>query len=263
MDLGLKDRVAVVTGGSAGIGKATVEALLAEGCKVALCARNEDRLAEVANALRGQYGDSVLAVPCDVTNGESVSALHDAVLAKFGQVDILVNNAGRSHQSTFENTSDEEWREELELKYFSVIYPTRAFLPDMAASDIGNIVVVNSHFAREPGPGFVATSSARGGIQNLIRSMSQEFAAKGIRVNAILLGIVESDQWRRRYDALEDKTQSYEEWIGVQGAARNIPLGRFGKPEEPAAMVTFLASQKASYITGASVEVDGGTSHYV
>ena len=263
MDLGLKDKVAVVTGGSAGIGKATVAALRAERAKVAFCARGEERIAAVTSELDKIYSGNVVGLPCNVIDADSVKSFHDAVLAKFGQVDILVNNAGRSHQSTFETTSDEEWREELELKYFSVIYPTRAFLPHLEESESGAIVIVNSHFAREPGAAFVATSSARGGIQNLLRSMSREFAAKGIRVNGILLGIVESDQWRRRYDALEDKSETYEEWIGLAGRSRNIPLGRFGRPEEPAAMVTFLASPVASYITGASVEVDGGTSHYV
>ncbi|MDA0238801.1 MAG: SDR family oxidoreductase [Proteobacteria bacterium] len=263
MDLGLKDRVAVVTGGSAGIGKATVAALLADGAKVAFCARNTERIEAVLAEFQADYGDAVYAQACDVTDRGSVAALHDAVLKKFGAVDILINNAGRSRQSTYENTTDEEWMEELQLKYFSVLFPSQAFQPQLEASDCGAIVMVSSHLGREPGPGLVATSSARAGIQNLFRSMSRELAPKGIRVNSILLGIVESDQWRRRYDALNDKTRSYEEWIGGEGAKRGIPLGRFGQPHEPAAAVVFLASPVASYITGAALEVDGGTAHYV
>ena len=263
MDLGLKDKVAVVTGGSAGIGKATVTAFLEDGVRVAFCARNGERLVAAAKELSAIHGDAVFAHTCDVTDKQSVDAFHGLVLDKFGAVDILVNNAGRSHQSTFLNTSDEEWMEELQLKYFSVIYPTRAFLPELEASSAGAIVVVSSHLGREPGPRLVATSSARAGVQNLLRSMSRELAPKGIRVNSILLGVVNSDQWQRRYDALNDKDKSYEEWLVDQAQTHPIPLGRFGEPHEPAAAVVFLASPAASYICGAALEVHGGNAHYV
>ncbi len=263
MDLKLKDRVVVVTGGSAGIGRATVETLLAEGAKVTFCARNSERLETVLAELQAQHGDAVWAMPCDVQDTTAVTQFREAVLGWFGQVDCLVNNAGQARISTFADTEDDDWMDELQLKYFSVIRPTRAFLPELEQSPVGSVVVVSSLLARQPEPRLVATSSARAGVQNLLRSLSVEFAPKGIRVNSILIGTVESEQWRRRYEAQAPEGTSHNEWLLEQAKQRNIPLGRFGKPEEAAAAIAFLASPRAKFITGAALEVDGGVARYV
>ncbi|MDE0537655.1 MAG: SDR family NAD(P)-dependent oxidoreductase, partial [Rhodospirillales bacterium] len=180
MDLGFTGRVAVVTGGSSGIGLATVRALLDEGAKVAFFARGEARLNEALDRLKAVHGDRVHAEPCDVLDKDAVAGFRDSVARTFGKADVLINNAGQAHWATFAETTDDDWRAELELKYFSVINPIRAFLPDLEASGAGAVVMVNSLLARQPEPHLVATASARAGILSLVKSLSTEFAPKGI-----------------------------------------------------------------------------------
>lgn len=262
MDLGVQDKVAVVTGGSSGIGKATVEGFLREGAKVAFCARNEERLNQALEELQNEYGDRVYAGACDVLEKDQVRAFGDNVAKALGPIDILVNNAGQARWATFAETSDEDWMAELRLKYFSVINPIRVFMPNLEASGEGAIVMVNSLLARQPEPHLVATASARAGILNLVKSLSTEFAPKGIRVNSILVGTIISGQWETRYHENKAEGQSMDDWIGEQAKKRGIPWGRFGKPEEAAAAVMFLASSQASFITGVQMEVAGGVSRF-
>lgn len=262
MDLGLKGLRAVVTGGTSGIGLATARLLLAEGCKVALCGRDAERLAAAAGPLGRKYGDAVLAERCDVLDRAQVETFRDAVVARFGGADILVNNAGQGRVSTFADTADEAWGDEFRLKFFSVIYPTRAFVPALAKSKSAAVVVVNSLLARQPEPHMVATSALRAGVQNLAKSMSVEFAPKGVRVNAILLGIVDSGQWQRRYEAQAKGDETKEQWMARLAKEKGILVGRLGRPEEAAAAIAFLASPAASFITGAALEVAGGVSRF-
>lgn len=263
MDLGWKNRVAVVTGGSSGIGRETARLLLQDGARVAICARGGERLAAAAKDFADDgFGDSLLSMPCDVLDADSVARFRDAVVARFGGVDALVNNAGQGRVSNFAQTDDAAWEAELHLKFFSVIRPTRAFLPALEKSGNGAIVVVNSLLARQPEPHMVCTSAARAGLLNLTKSLSVEFAPKNIRVNAILLGTVDSDQWAKRYPVQAKPGQSKEDWLRGLAEEKGIPLGRFGRPEEPAAAVVFLASPMASFITGAALEVAGGVSRF-
>ena len=192
------------------------------------------------------------------------SVTNSIVVANWGggRLDLLVNNAGQGRVSTFEATTDAQWREELELKFFSQILPFRAFRPLLEKSSAPAIVAVNSLLSLQPEPHMVCTSAARAGVQNLLKSLATEFAPR-IRVNTILLGLVDSGQWQRRFDARADKAQTREAWYGALAADKHIPLARLGEPEEPARAIVFLGSPAASYITGASLEVSGGVSRFI
>ncbi len=263
MDLGLEGRTAVVTGGSSGIGLATARALLAEGAFAAICGRNAERLDRARAELAGQFGASrVMARRCDVTSEADTRAFASDVGAWRPRVDILVNNAGEGRMTTFESTTDEQWRTELELKFFSQIYPVRAFRALLEQSDAAAILAVNSLLAYQPEPYMVCTSAARAGAQSLVKSMATEFAPK-IRVNSVMLGLIDSGQWERRFQARDNKAQSRGEWIAELAAGKRIPMGRLGEPSEVARAIAFLVSPAAGFITGASLEISGGVSRYI
>jgi NAD(P)-dependent dehydrogenase (short-subunit alcohol dehydrogenase family) len=264
IQIDLTGQVAVVTGGSSGIGLATAEMFLRAGASVAICGRDTERLAQAEAALNAQFPNAqLLARRCDVLDADDVKAFAEAVQTRFGRTDMLVNNAGQGRVSTFADTTDDAWREELDLKYFSVIRPTRAFLPMLRDAANPSVVCVNSLLALQPEPHMVATSSARAGVQNLLKSLAVELAPQRIRVNSILIGIVESGQWRRRYAKEAQPGQSWEDWTAELARKKNIPLGRFGRPEEAAQALFYLATTLSSYTTGSHIDVSGGVARHV
>lgn len=266
MNLGLKDKVAIVTGGSSGIGFATAGLLLGEGAKVAVCARGEERLQTALLQLQAEYVEAqVLAQPCDVLDEKQVAALVETVTKRWGGIDILVNNAGRGRQTTFLETTDAAWHEELNLKFFSLIYPIRAVYSVMRERGGGRIININAVLSRQPEAHMVATSAARSGVLNLTKSLSTEFAPDNILVNSVNIGTVRSGQWKTRFEKYSQGggLLSEDEWMKAEAGKRGIPLGRLGEPEEVAQAIVFLASAGASYITGASLDVAGGTGRYI
>lgn len=259
----LEQRVGVVTGGSSGIGLETVRLMLQAGLRVAFCGRDAARLAEAEAALRSEFpAADLLAVRCDVLDATDTAGFAAAVGERFGGTDVLVNNAGRARVSKFADTGDAEWREELELKFFSIIRPLRAFMAMLEKSPCAAVVCVNSLLAAQPEPHMVATSAARAGVLNLSHSLGIELAPKKIRVNSLLLGLVESGQWRRRYKDQARPGQSWEDWTAEIARGKGIPLGRLGRPVEAAQAIMFLASPLSSYTTGATLDVSGGVDRH-
>ncbi|MGW1881483.1 SDR family oxidoreductase [Streptomyces sp. NPDC001970] len=254
MDLGLADRTIMVTGGSSGVGLATVRALVDEGARVATCGRDADRLAKAAAAIGS---DRLLTDVCDVRDADAVHAFTERVAGEFGGIDGLVNNAGQSRMKRLDETTGDDWRDELELKFSGVLNTLHAARPHLRASDAASVVNVNAVLAKQPEPRLITTSAARAGILNLSKSLSAELAPDGIRVNSVCLGLIDTGQWTRRHAAAGSGT-TYEEWQAELAADRGIALGRLGRAEEVAYAIVSLLSPRASYITGTSIDVCGG-----
>jgi NAD(P)-dependent dehydrogenase (short-subunit alcohol dehydrogenase family) len=259
VDLGLQEKTAFVTGGSSGIGLATVKLLLEEGANVFAVARDGDRLDRELGPLRPENGATLGWSSCDVLDAAAVKAAVEQTLGRTGRLDVLVCNAGQGRQTPFAETTVDDWRAELDLKFMSVLHPVHSALPHLRAAG-GSVVIINALLARQPEQMMTATSAARAGVLNLARSLARELAP-AVRVNSILLGLIHSGQWHRRWIAANSGVDE-ETWTADVARQRQIPLGRLGTPDEVAAAITFLASPRASYITGATVEVDGGHARY-
>ncbi|MER6140611.1 SDR family oxidoreductase [Streptomyces sparsogenes] len=257
MDLGLADRTVLVTGGSSGVGLATVRALLDEGARVATCGRDPQRLARAAARL-GAGPDRLFTGACDVRDADAVRRFTEEAARRLGgRLDGLVNNAGQSRMKPLDETTAEDWRDELELKFAGVLNPLTAARHHLRASDTAAVVNVNAVLAKQPETRLITTSAARAGILNLSKSLATELAAEGIRVNSVCLGLIDTGQWTRRH-AAADSGLTYEEWQAELAADRGIALGRLGRPEEVAHAILALLSPRASYITGTSIDVCGG-----
>jgi NAD(P)-dependent dehydrogenase (short-subunit alcohol dehydrogenase family) len=254
MDLGLKSKVAVVTGGSEGIGKATVLRLAQEGAHVALCARRKEPLDKVA-AEAQKYGVQALAITADMSKTADIERFMKAVVDRFGRIDILVNNAGTSKRGAFLELSDEEWSADLELKVFGAIRCTRLAVPHMKKNGGGRIVNITISSAKQPGAGSYPTSVSRAAGLAITKALSKEFAADNILVNTVCIGRIKSGQHERRYTKQGISAEQY-----YAESAKGIPMGRVGEAEEVANVIAFLVSDAASYVTGSSVNLDGGMS---
>ena len=247
MDLALSDKVAIVTGGSRGIGRSIALALAGEGCRVAICARGEERLRETEAELRAA-GVDALGVVTDVTAAADIERLVAATVERFGRLDILVNNAGsRAREDT-----DEVWNATYESNVLAAVRATRAAVPHLRAAGGGSIVHIASIYGRETG-GPASYNAIKSAMIAHAKAMALELAPE-IRVNSVAPGSIAfpGGSWGRRLEEDPEGMRAFLE--------QNIPMGRFGRPEEIAAVVTFLCSEQASWVTGASINVDGGQS---
>ena len=258
MELGLTGRQAIVTGGSKGLGKAIAAELLAEGASVAICSRHADELAAAAAELReaAAAGQQLVALPCDVTDPAQVTDFVTAAVGELGGLDILVNNAGGARPGRFATLTDDDWHEDIEVKLFSQIRCIRAALPHLRSSAAPRVININALYARYPDPAFLASSVNRASCLSLSKALSIELGGEGILVNSVNIGFVETPQWQNIHRRRAPEMPAGE-FFG-QLAQAEVPLGRFGRPEEVAGLVAFLASERASYIAGASIDVGGG-----
>ena len=260
MDLGLTGKRAIVTGASKGLGRAIALELLREGAEVAVCARHADDLATTAEELRA-VGPKVFAQAVDVTIPKQVQAFVARSAGALGGVDVLVNNAGRAHPGDFETLSDPDWQEDLDVKLFSMIRCSREVLPFMRSAGGGRIININAVHGRSPEPSLFATSVNRAACLSFTKTLAIQLAPENILVNSVNIGFVRTPQWanirqRRAPDMPEEE-------FFQRTAATEVPLGRFGRDDEVAGVVAFLAGERASYITGASIDVAGGMGRYV
>lgn len=257
MNTGLKDRVAIVAASSQGLGRATAEALAAEGCRVALCARNENNLKAVADSLREQHGTEALYRALDVTNSEAVRQFVEETAAQFGGVDICVTNAGGPPAKGFLNATLEDWRKAVELNFLSTVYFAREVIPHMQKKKWGRIITITSVTTKQPVADLVLSNAVRAAVVGLVKSLANEFGKDGILVNNVGPGFTATGRLKELAKARSQASGKSEEEI-FAGWAADSPLKRVGEPRELADTVVWLASERASYITGQTILVDGG-----
>jgi 3-oxoacyl-[acyl-carrier protein] reductase len=257
MDLGLKNRVALVAASSQGIGRATAEAFAAEGCRVAMCARNPQALQTAADKIRKEHGAEVLAEAFDVTDAAAVSRFVAAVAQKFGSVDICVTNAGGPPAKGFLSATLEEWQRAVESNFLSTVYFAREVIPHMQRRRWGRIVTLTSITTKQPVADLVLSNAVRAAVVGLVKSLANEFGKDGILVNNVGPGFTATDRLKELAKSRAAASGKTEQDL-FDGWAADAPLRRLGQPREVAETIVWLASERASYITGQTLLVDGG-----
>jgi 3-oxoacyl-[acyl-carrier protein] reductase len=257
MDLGLKDKVALVAAGSRGLGRAVAEELAAEGASLVLCAREAQTLSETAAAIAESSNAHVLAVPADVTVTDDIERVVESGIDRFGRIDILVTNAGGPPAGRFDQLTRDQWERAIRLTLLSAVELARHVLPGMRERRWGRILNITSIAVKQPVENLLLSNSLRAGLTGFARTLANEVAAEGVTVNNIMPGYT-------RTERLEELAQMMAEKQGISAAEfrgkweKEIPMGRLGEPREFAALAAFLVSERASYITGTSIQVDGG-----
>ncbi|MEM7025928.1 MAG: SDR family oxidoreductase [Pseudomonadota bacterium] len=248
--------MAIVTGGSDGLGRATAMRLAAEGCRLTICGRRKAHLEAAAASISERTGGEILACVADVTSASEIDHLVEATLDRFGGLDILVNNAGTSAAASLEELDDETWQRDIDLKLMAAVRMCRRAVPIMRERGGGSIVNATIVGGKAPAAKTLPTSVTRAAGINLTKSLANEYANSNIRVNTICIGLLKSAQWDRR-SGDRPVDELYAE------LSDRVPLGRVGEAEDYADLVAFLVSERATYITGAAINLDGGMSPVV
>lgn len=257
MDLGIKDRVAIVAASSKGLGRATALGLAKEGVKLTICARDRDTLFKTADNIIAETSADVLPIVCDVSKTDEIKNVVKQTIKKYDKVDILINNAGGPPTGNFLDFSLEDWQRAIELNLFSAITFSNEVIPHMKENKWGRIVNITSYAVKQPVAGLLLSNTVRAGIIGLAKTLSNEFGSDNILVNNICPGRIFTDRITfLANDRAEKEGKSFDEVISSMGS--DVPVGRIGRPEELADLAVFLASERASYITGTTIQVDGG-----
>ena len=258
MDLGLQGKAALVGGASKGIGKATATVLAREGCRVAICSRNQDTLEQAATEIRDATGAEVVPIVCDMSKHDDIKRLVAQAAAAFGRLDILVNNAGGPPTGTFEQLDERYWEHALQQNLLSAVRATREALPHLRRSGSGRIINITSVAVKQPIDGLMLSNAARLGVIGMAKTLSRELAPQGITVNNVCPGNIATD---RLISLIEARAQ--QQGISLEQAVSReegqVPMGYLGDPDDVANLIAFLASAQARYITGTAIQVDGGS----
>ena len=260
MDLGLKDKVVIVTGGSEGIGKAAARRFAQEKAKVVICARRLAVLREAAKEIKSGRGSQVLPIVADVMKSQQIKSMVDQVIRTYGRIDVLVNNAGTASAKVFDKVTDREWHEDIDLKLMAAVRCSKLVIPHMKREGGGRIINVTHVGGKAPGYGSTPSSVTRAAGIALTKAMSRDYARDNILVNTVCVGFLKAAQHERRFAQLQGQGESsltLEQWYTERG--HGIPLGRVGESHEAGDVIVFLASSMASYVTGASINADGGS----
>src|SRR5215469_13428780 len=257
METGLKNRVAIVAASSQGIGRATAEAFAAEGCRVAMCARNQQTLQQAAGAIQRKYNVEVFSEAVDVTDAQAVHRFVEAVVVRFGSSDICVTNAGGPPAKGFLAATVEEWQRAVEQNFLSAVYFAREVIPHMQRRGWGRIITVTSITTKQPVAELVLSNAVRAAVVGLVKSLANEFGKDGILVNNVGPGYTATDRLKELSKARAAAQGKTEKEV-IDGWAVDAPVKRLGEPREVADAIVWLASERASYITGQTLLVDGG-----
>jgi 3-oxoacyl-[acyl-carrier protein] reductase len=257
MDLGLNGRVAIVAGASKGLGKAIALGLAREGANVAICARSKESLTDTAKLIEKNYRVTALAIPADLRNVQDIERVVDSTIKEFNRVDILLNNAGGPPSKSFEESTSEDWEKAIGLNFLAGMRLIQLVLPHMKARHWGRIINILSSGLKQPIDGLIQSNAARAAVAGAAKTLSREVAEYGILVNNVCPGRIQTERVDE-VDAATARRKGLSTEEVRRDSCREIPMGRYGRPEEFANAVVFLASECASYITGTTLQIDGG-----
>lgn len=257
MDLGLKGKVALVAGASQGMGRATAFGFAREGAKVSICARGEGLLNEAAEMIRRETGGEVLATVADMSRAEDIQKFVARTVERFGRLDVVVTNAGGPPPGEFMKFTDEEWEKAFHLSFMSALRLTREAVPHMRKVGGGRVINISSYSVKEPISGLVLSNAIRSAVVGLAKTLSRELAKDKILINTVCPGRIDTERARKLSQARAERLKRPVDEV-LRDLAAEVPLGRYGTAQEIANLIVFLGSERASYITGTTVQVDGG-----